>query len=78
LRTIYRFPEIVGEAAKTYSPNLLCNFLFDLAQKFNLFYEKERIIGSDNEEFRLLLTAAVGQVLKNGLNLLGIIALERM
>jgi arginyl-tRNA synthetase len=78
LRTIYRFPEVIIEAAETYSPNLLCNFLFDLAQKFNLFYEKERIIGSEGEEFRLLLTATVGQVLKNGLNLLGVKALERM
>jgi arginyl-tRNA synthetase len=78
LRTFYRFPEAVEEAAKAYSPNLLCNFLFDLAQKFNLFYDKQRIIGSANEEFRLVLTAAVGQVLKNGLGLLGITTLERM
>ncbi len=78
LRTFYKFPEAVIEATKTYSPNLLCNFLFDLAQKFNLFYDKERIIGSENESFRLQLTAVVGQILKNGLRLLGIEALERM
>lgn len=78
LRTIYKFPEIVAEAAGEYSPNLICNFLFDLARKFNHFYDKHRIIGEENEEFRLLLTAAVGQVLKNGLNLLGIRTLERM
>ena len=78
LRTLYRFPEIVSEAARTYSPNLICNFLFDLAQKFNLFYDKERIIGSENENFRLTLTKAIGQILKNGLNLLGIETLSRM
>lgn len=78
LRTIYRFPEVAVEAAKTFSPNLLCNFLFDLSQKFNLFYDKKRILGNENESFRLLLTAAVGQILKNGLQLLGIEALERM
>jgi arginyl-tRNA synthetase len=78
MRTIYKFPEVVVEAAQTFSPNLLCNFLFDLSQKFNLFYDKERIIGSENENFRLLLTAAVGQILKNGLGLLGIEAPERM
>ena len=78
LRTLYKFPEVVGEAAKTYFPNLICNFLFDLAQKFNLFYDKERILGSENESFRLKLTAAVGQVLKNGLTLLGIEALPRL
>ncbi|MGB9637299.1 MAG: arginine--tRNA ligase, partial [Microgenomates group bacterium] len=97
LRTIYRFPEVVEESAKQFSPNLLCNFLFDLAQKFNLFYDKHRILSqkskfksqkvgieSENEvteeqsNFRLVLTAAVGQVLKNGLGLLGIEALKRM
>ena len=91
LRTIYRFPEIVEEAARQFSPNLLCNFLFDLAQKFNLFYDKHRILPQKTERrqsgtelideqsnFRLTLTAAVGQVLKNGLGLLGIEALEKM
>jgi arginyl-tRNA synthetase len=78
LRTFYRFPEVIVEAAENFSPNLLCNFLFDLAQKFNLFYDKQKIIGSGNEKFRLVLTAAVGQILKNGLGLLGIEALEKM
>lgn len=78
LRTIYKFPEAVQDAAEEFGPNLLCNFLFDLCQKFNLFYDKQRILGSENEEFRLLLTAAVGQVLKKGLRLLGIESLEKM
>jgi arginyl-tRNA synthetase len=78
LRSFYCFPEVVIEAGESLAPNLLCNFLFDLSQKFNLFYDREKIIGSSTEEFRLLLTAAVGQVLENGLSLLGIEALERM
>jgi len=99
LRTIYRFPEAVGEAAKIFSPNLLCNFLFDLAQKFNLFYDKHRILPqrtenggqktdsrrqngtepTENESaFRLGLTAAVGQILKTGLGILGIETPEKM
>jgi arginyl-tRNA synthetase len=61
-----------------YSPNLLCNFLYELASKYNGFYNKDKIIGSDNEDFRLALTYAVGQVLKNGLKLLGISTPERM
>ncbi len=78
LRKLYRFSEVIGEAAKTYSPNLLTNFLFELCSAYNLFYDKERIIGSENEGFRLQLTAAIGQILKNGLGLLGIQALEKM
>lgn len=44
LRTLYRFPESVIHSAKTLSPNLLCSFLFDLSQKFNLFYNKHSIL----------------------------------
>ncbi|MGB6881810.1 MAG: DALR anticodon-binding domain-containing protein, partial [Microgenomates group bacterium] len=78
MRTLTRFSETTIDAAKNYSPNLLCNYLFDLAQKYNNFYNQHRIIGSENEKFRLLLTTATGQVLKNGLALLGIQTPERM
>lgn len=78
LRTLVRFPEVIAIATKSYSPNLLCNYLYELASKYNGFYNKDRIIGSDNEAFRLALTFGVGQVLKNGLKLLGISSPERM
>lgn len=78
LRALNKFPEVVGEAAGKFAPNILCNYLFDLAQKFNLFYQKCKIIGSEQESFRLELTEGVGQILKSGLNLLGIQAPEKM
>ncbi|KKQ42741.1 MAG: arginyl-tRNA synthetase [Microgenomates group bacterium GW2011_GWC1_37_8] len=100
LRSFVHFSESIENAAKNYSPNLLCNYLYDLAQKFNLFYDKHRILEGVNSEqllvdcrkenspatgyrlpateFRLALTFATGQILKNGLNLLGIQAPERM
>lgn len=78
LRALSRFSEIIALAGEHFAPNILCNYLFDLTQKFNLFYQKHKIIGSDQEEFRLTLTAGVGQVIKNGLNLLGIQAPEKM
>jgi len=81
LRTIYKFPEVVEEAAEKFSPNLICNFAFDLAQKYNLFYDLHSIIKAETEElkiFRLALTTAVSQVLKNSLSILGISAPERM
>jgi len=59
----------------------LCNYLFDLCQKFNIFYQKLPIINPgviETQEFRLGLTMAVGQIIKNGLYLLGIAAPERM
>ena len=79
LRYIYRFPEIVEDAAKSYSPNLLCNYLFDLAQRFNRFYAAVPIIrAKENRDLRLALTSATAQVLKNGLTLLGIATPERL
>lgn len=81
LREIYKFPEIVQEAAEKFSPNLICNFIFDLAQKYNFFYDLHPILKAKTEElkiFRLALTMAVAQVLKNSLNLLGISAPEKM
>jgi len=78
MRTVYRYPEVVKEAGEKFAPNILCNYLFDLAKKFNLFYQKCKIIGSKEQNSRLSLTKAVGSVIKNGLNLLGISAPEKM
>ncbi len=44
LRLLYRFPDVVEEAAVKFSPNLLCNYLFELASQFNLFYQKYKIL----------------------------------
>lgn len=78
MRKLSQFSEVIADAAKNYSPNVLCEFLYDLASKFNAFYAKHKIIGSENEAFRVLLVGSVGQVIKNGLNLLGIEAPEKM
>lgn len=81
LRTLYKFPEVVLDAGNNLAPNLICTYLFDLAQKFNLFYKKHKVLKAESNEIknmRLTLTAATAQVIKNGLRLLGIEVLERM
>lgn len=81
LRLLYRFPEVVQEAAEKFSPNLVCNFVFDVAQRYNLFYSTNPVLKAETKElqgFRLLLTAAVAQIIENSLMLLGIKTLERM
>ncbi|KKQ51425.1 MAG: Arginine-tRNA ligase [Microgenomates group bacterium GW2011_GWC1_38_12] len=87
LRAFVHFPEIISMSARNYSPNLLCNYLYDLAQKFNLFYQKHGILRDESirveeqesvRDFRLALTSATGQILKNGLQLLGIESPEKM
>lgn len=78
LRWLLYFPEIIEQAAATYEPSHIATYLFELAQKFNLFYQKHKVIGSEQEEFRLVLTASVGVNLRIGLNLLGIKTVESM
>ena len=77
-RTLARFPEIIIDATKNYSPNQICNYLFNLAQKYNNFYNQHRIIEGENEELRIELTASTSRVLRNGLMLLGIQSPGRM
>jgi arginyl-tRNA synthetase len=81
LREIYKLPEIIQEAAEKFSPNLICNFVFDLAKKYNLFYDLYPILKAENEEtknFRLILTKSVAQIIKNSLSLLGISVPQKM
>jgi arginyl-tRNA synthetase len=80
VRELVKFPLIVKEAGQKFSPNILCSFLFDLAQKYNSFYNSNQIIQKDKEvqEKRLIITKAVAQVLSNGLELLGIETPQRM
>lgn len=83
LRSLSQYQDILVNAAKNYSPNILCSYLFDLAQKYNTFYSKHRVLDISNKssvisQFRLAITAATGTVLKNGLLLLGINAPEKM
>ena len=80
LRSLYRFPEVVSTAARNLAPNTIATYLIDLASKFNAFYAKHRILEADEEqrELRLSLTQVVGNILKTGLNILGIQAPEKM
>jgi arginyl-tRNA synthetase len=45
-RLITQFPDVVTDAANRFAPNVICTYLFQLAQAFNLFYAKHSILGS--------------------------------
>ncbi len=81
MRVLYRFPEVVLEAGDKRAPNLVCNYLYEVAQAFNGFYSDHSIMNAENNDqkyFRASLTQSVGIVLRNGLELLGIPVVERM
>ena len=78
LRWVYRFEEVVDLATKEMSPNFVCSYLIELASRFNHFYTECKIVGNEREGDRLMITAAVAGILKNGLRLLGIETVEKM
>lgn len=81
LRKLQLYPEVVNAAAKDYRLHTIANYLFELGQLTNNFYAKHHVLEANTPEqriARLQLIAAVAQVLKNGLNILGIEAPEQM
>ncbi|MCX6787794.1 MAG: arginine--tRNA ligase [Candidatus Kaiserbacteria bacterium] len=76
--TILHFPEVAARAARELAPNLLVNYLTELAGEWNSFYAQERIIGGDHEAHKLMLARAFVTTMTNGLTVLGIPTPERM
>ena len=74
------FQEVLPEAARKNEPSLITRHLIDIAQAYNRYYYEYRILDDDpaTARARLSLTAAVRDVLKIGLGILGIAAPERM
>lgn len=71
LRWIYRYPEAVASAGEKFAPHMIAGYVYELATRFNTFYNQHQIVGN---EFRLMLTQATANTLASGLNLLGIVA----
>ncbi len=81
MRKLCQFPEVVERAGKFFQPNIICSYLFELSQSFNTFYQTVPVLKEKDEQlriFRLQLITATAQVIKNGLDLLGIEAPEEM
>jgi arginyl-tRNA synthetase len=81
LRYLEKWPGIISAASDQYSPNLICEYLYKLAQAYNVFYATHRIIDESElltKTFRLLINLRVRQTLQKGLYLLGISTLEKM
>jgi arginyl-tRNA synthetase len=78
VRKIGEYPEVVEKATAELMPHHIATYLYELAQNFNRFYEKSRVIGDEREGIRLKLVVKYADVLKNGLGLLGITAPDKM
>lgn len=78
LREFYKFEEKILEAANRYSPSVVAEYLLRVARIYNEFYEKNRIIGEKEENFRIFLTKVTQSTLEIGLRLLGVEVLQKM
>jgi arginyl-tRNA synthetase len=78
LRKISEYNEVVNRAQVELMPHHVCTYLYELAQTFNRFYEQSRVIDDPREAIRINLVSKYAQTLKNGLDLLGIHAPEKM
>lgn len=75
---IAEFPQAVKGAAEQRAPHLLAEYLLALASDFNVFYTECPVLRADVREQRLALVDAFAYIMKSGLELLGVEALEEM
>ena len=75
------FPTVLEDAANEHDPSKVAIYIFNLAKAFNSFYTEHSIGNAENEEkkiLRLQLSQLTAQVIKTGMNVLGIRVPERM
>ena len=75
------FEAAVRQAGSDYNPSCIANYCYDLVKEYNQFYHDFSVLHEADEGkrlFRIMLSATVAQVVKNGMGLLGIEVPERM
>lgn len=81
IKRVSLFPNTVRDAGNNYSPALIANYCYELAKEYNQFYHDHPILSEKNNfvrDLRLLLSAVVGKIIRDGMSLLGIQVPERM
>ncbi len=81
LKLLEEFPVVIQDAARTYSPALIANYVYELVREYNSFYQTVSILGEENmtlRVFRVQLSQKVGLVINDAFALLGIAVPERM
>jgi arginyl-tRNA synthetase len=81
IKLILIYPSILNESAKTLDPSHLANYLYTLAKDFHKYYHDFKILSAESNniiEWRLLICENIGQILKHGMDCLGIQLPERM
>ncbi len=81
IKQLSLFASVVQQAADTYSPAFIANYVYELVKEFNSFYQNVSILGEEDpvkRSLRIHLSRKVGEVIATGFDLLGIEVPERM
>jgi arginyl-tRNA synthetase len=78
LQKLTEYNDVVEKATNELLPHSICNYLYELAQAFNRFYEQAKVIGDERQTSRLWLVEQYRHTLSEGLGILGIVAPERL
>jgi arginyl-tRNA synthetase len=79
--TLLAFPKTIQEAANSFSPALIANYVYEIVKDFNSYYQSTPILGADSTSiisFRVALSQQVAKVIKLSMSLLGINVPQRM
>lgn len=77
-RSLSLYQLSLNKAVSELTPHHICNYLYELSQSFNRFYEHNKVVGSDRQQVRLGLVKRYGDTLKAGLSILGMSAPDKM
>ena len=81
IKLVYDFPAVIKEAADTYNPSCIANYVYELSKEYNQFYHDIPILKEENKgllNFRLILSAKVSETIQSSMKLLGIEVPEKM
>lgn len=77
-RSLTHYNLYLSKSIDDLMPHHICTYLYELAQVFNRFYENSKVIGDERESLRITLVSRYADTLKNGLEILGIKAPNKM
>jgi arginyl-tRNA synthetase len=80
-KTLALFPEVIVNSARELNPSVITAYLFELCKGFSRYYQDHPVLRNEDQDLvvsRIALVRAMAQVVRNGLQLLGIPFLEAM
>ncbi len=77
-RKLGQYQDTLNQAIEDFETHVICTYLYELSQVFNRFYENNRVVGDEREPLRVYLVEKYADILKSGLEILGIKAPNKM